>query len=212
MGNVSGLAAAAQGVSALSSAANGYSQYQSQLGQAKWQSQAYNQNAQIALMQGAVAGTNAERAAMIRGQQAAQVVGKQRAIIGNGAANVNTGSAAQVQVDTGAAAVRDEQQIMNNAALQAWGYQTEASNYESQAQMAKIAGRFNANSSLISGGLGFARGVVGGAYYGKQAGWFDTTQEEAAAYSKNKPKPEDLYRRDISGNYLGGGWSISQGR
>src|SRR6185436_7320861 len=118
VGNVSGLAATAQGISALSSAANGYSQYSSQLMQSKWQQDRYNMNAQLALRQGATS-------ASLRGQQAAQMVGKQRAIIGSGAADVNTGSAAKVQADTLNAAGIDQAQIMNNAALEAWGYRTQ---------------------------------------------------------------------------------------
>lgn len=175
MGNASGLAAVAQGIGGVTSAANGYSQAQGQLGQAAWQTQAYNQNAQIALMQGNTAEANAERAAGIRGLQAAQTIGKQRAVISGGAANVNTGSAADIQADTAAAAIQDEKQIMNNAALQRWGYGVEATNYEAQARLAKIAGRHNATGSLISGGLGFAQGALGTVAYGSKAGWFDKT-------------------------------------
>jgi hypothetical protein len=164
-------------------------QYQSQLAQSKWQSQAYNQNAQMALYQGKVAMDSGERAAALRGQQAAQLIGRQRAVISSGAANVNTGSAAQVQEDTAAAAAQDRAQIMNNAALQRWGYQVEATNYEAQARMAKIAGRFNANSSLISGGLGFARDSMAGAYYANKAGWFETPPSDFDSWRARYGQP-----------------------
>jgi hypothetical protein len=176
MGNASGLMAAAQGISALSGVGNSISQYGAEMGQSKWASQAYKQNAALANMQGRYAMENGATAAGIRGQQAAQLIGRQRAVISSGAADVNTGSAAKVQADTAAAAAQDRAQIMNNAALQRWGFGVEATNYEAQARLAKIAGRYNANSSLISGGLGFARDMTRAAYYGKQAGWFDGKQ------------------------------------
>src|SRR5689334_9779681 len=122
--------------------------------QSKWQQDRYNMNAQMALRQGATS-------AAVRGEQAAQMVGKQRAVIGSSAADVNTGSAAKVQADTLNAAGIDQAQIMNNAALEAWGYRT-------QGAMTRIAGRSNAMNSLISGGLGFAQGALGAAYYGNK--------------------------------------------
>ncbi len=173
MANVASLGATAQGMSAIAGAANTYSQYNGTLEQSRFQQSAYNQNAQLALQQGNVAYANGQRMADVRGLQAAQLIGKQRAIISSGAADVNTGSAARVQEDTAAAAAMDRAQIMNNAALQRWGYGVESTNYETQARLAKTAGRFSANSSLISGGLQFARDTYGAGTYGKKAGWFD---------------------------------------
>lgn len=173
MGNVSGLSAAASGMSAVAGVGNTISQYNSTLEQSRFQRSAYNQNAQMALMHGNVAYANGERMAGYRGLQAAQLIGRQRAVISSGAADVNTGSAARVQEDTAAAAAMDRSQIMNNAALQRWGHQVESTNYETQARMAKTAGRFSANSSLISGGLQFARDAYGAGVYGKKAGWFE---------------------------------------
>lgn len=176
MGNISALMATAQGISALAGVGNSISQYGSTLEQSRFASQANRLNAQMARQQGDIAWGNAQQMAAVRGQQAAQTIGRQRAIISSGAADVNTGSAAQVQAATADTAARDRAQIMNNAALQRWGFGIEATNYETQARLAKSAGRYNANSSLISGGLGFARDMYGAASYGKRAGWFDKAE------------------------------------
>jgi hypothetical protein len=171
MGNLASLAAIAQLGSAAATAGNAYGQYSSNLGQAKFATSALNQNATIADMQAAQAQKNAEQAAAYRGLQASQQIGKER--VGTGAAKSNTGSAAKVQSDIASAAIQDEAQIMNNAALQKWGYGIEAAQYRTQGQLAKIAGRYKANSSLISGGMKFAGDLGQAGLYANKGGVFD---------------------------------------
>lgn len=173
MGNISALSAAASGASAIASLGNTYSQYSSALSQGAFQNQMYQQNARMASLQGDAAWNAGVRDANLRSERAKQLIGRQRAVISSGAADVNTGSAAKVQEDAAAAAAADRATILNNAALSRWGFASEASQYQMQGKLAKSAGRYNANSSLISGGLGFARDAAAFGYYGKKAGWFD---------------------------------------
>lgn len=170
MGNLSGLAAIAQLGGAAASAGNAYSQYGAQLGQAKYQAGALNQNAAFADMQAAQAIKVGEFAAAQRGAQAAQEIGKYRVSTGN--VDVNTGTAAKVQEDIASAAAVDRTNILANASLNRWGYGIQAADYRGQARMAKIGGRFAANSALAAGASEVGRAGIGAAYYGSQAGWF----------------------------------------
>jgi hypothetical protein len=166
MSNLASLAALAQGGAALADAGQAYGSYQGQLMQSKYQAGVLNQNAALAGVQAAQAQKAADFEANLRSAQGKKAVADARTYTSD-AVDVNTGSAAREQADIAAAAITDRANILNNAALQRWGYGIEAANYSTQAKMAKIGGRFGANSSLISGGMRFARDLGAAGYYYK---------------------------------------------
>lgn len=176
MGNLAGLAAVAQIGGATATAGNAYSQYSSSLASSKYQAGVLNQNAQFATTQGDQAMERGAFEAAQRGLRAGQVIGAQKAAIAGSAVDASTGSAAKLGEDTRAAAGVDQETIMNNAALQRWGYGIEAAGYRSQARMAKIGGRFAARSALAGGAAGLGKDALAFDYYASKAGWFDSEQ------------------------------------
>lgn len=112
-----------------------------------------NINAQSANLQGEDARRIGEQDAAQRLQQGGMDASSARAKAAAQGINVDTGSAAKVQGDIKAAAITDASTIRKNAAMQAWGYGVEASNYRMQGRFAAIAGWNQGAQSLISGGM-----------------------------------------------------------
>lgn len=168
MGEVGSLAALSQGVSGLSSAANGYSQYTAFNAQGRAQRNLSNVNAQMADLQAADAIRRGGKTATLIREQGAQIEGQQRVGLAAGGVDVNSGTAAQIQSDTKTLTEMDALQAQNNAALEALGYKMESTNLTAQGQMARISGRLQGGQSLISGGMGFARdSMMAAALYNK---------------------------------------------
>lgn len=86
-------------------------------------------------------------------QRALQLVGSQRARMAAQGIDISSGSALDVQVDTGKLAEIDALTVRNNAAREAWGFKTQAADYERRAGLARIAGRNRATTTLLTGGL-----------------------------------------------------------
>lgn len=63
--------------------------------------------------------------------------------------DVNTGSAAAVQASQRGANAFDIETIVHNADLSAYGYRTQAKNFEDQATQDEVGGFLNAGSTLI---------------------------------------------------------------
>lgn len=82
-----------------------------------------------------------------------KLVGAQRAGFGAGGADVNTGSALEVQAQTAEHGAMDALTIKNNAWKQAWGLHQEASNTRFQGEMSKYAGRSAAGRTYATAGL-----------------------------------------------------------
>lgn len=73
--------------------------------------------------------------------------------------NVNTGSAVDVQESAREVNKLDTDTTLNNAALKAYGYRTQATGFEAETKLDKSA----ATSDLIGGGLGAAGSLLGDA-------------------------------------------------
>jgi hypothetical protein len=131
---------------------------------------AANYQAQVAANNQIIANQNAEYATQA-GEQQATVEGlKNRSLAGtlrtDMAANnidVNTGSAADVQTGQRQAGLLDVQTVRQNAALQSYGYRTQASNFGAQQGLQQLAaandiqaGNIAATSSLLSGATSVA--------------------------------------------------------
>jgi hypothetical protein len=134
--------------------AGGYASYNAQLAQGRYASSAANINAQTAAQQA----QEAEAVGNVQAQRRLKQGALDAAEVRN---SVTSGdSAARAEADARIAAIEDAATLRHNAALQAWGLGMESNSYRTQGRLAKIGARNEASQSLISGGLGFARGVA----------------------------------------------------
>lgn len=83
----------------------------------------------------------------------AEVLGSQRVATASQGLDLNTGSALAVQQETVTKSADDARAIENNAFMEALGLKYEALNTRQQGRMAKIAADFEADMSLVNGGL-----------------------------------------------------------
>lgn len=65
--------------------------------------------------------------------------------------DVNTGSNADVQIGNRETSTLDSETVLNNAELQAYGYTTQATNYEAQSKEDVAAGDIGAVGDILSG-------------------------------------------------------------
>lgn len=159
-----------------SSLANGIAQSGAYRMQGQFAKQMGEQNASFANLQASQAIQNGELMAEREGTKAGALIGAQRASYAAQGVAVNSGSAAAAQADTAGMSAIDQLMIRNNAAREAWGYKVQALNDTTQGKFAALAGKANANSTMLTGGLGFLQGVTKGAYYADKGGLFGGTR------------------------------------
>lgn len=130
------------------------------------QMQASQYQAKVASNNAIIAKQNAAYAASAGAAQAEQAGLKARSQAANVRAgeaaagvDVNTGSAADVQTGQREIGALDTQTVSNNAALEAYGYQTQAANFRSQVSMDHYAGDY----ALEAGFTNAAAAAAGGA-------------------------------------------------
>lgn len=99
---------------------------------------------------------NADRAIQAGQQKAqtaslknAQNVARVTAAMAANGVNTNTGSSVDVQEGQRKTGVLDAETVLNNAQLEAYGYRTQQSNYESEAKL----DRFRGDSALVGAGI-----------------------------------------------------------
>lgn len=156
------LAYAAIAASVISAGVGAYSSIQSGAAQsaaANYQSEINNQNAQIAA-QNATAATQAgnaqaEQQMMRNSEQQAKI----RADIGASGLDVNSGSAADLQSGQGIIGNLDVLTIRNQAARQAYGYETQSTGFSNQAQLNQAQAGFDTTAGTIGG----ISSILGGA-------------------------------------------------
>jgi hypothetical protein len=129
---------------------------------------ASNYAAQVAANNAAIARQNANYAEEAGNSQASMVALKGAATSGKiktgqaaSGVNVNTGSAATVQQSQRVLSKLDTEQTLSNAELQAYGYRTQATNFEAQSgldvaegKQAMEGGEIGAGGDLLSGAPG----------------------------------------------------------
>lgn len=81
-----------------------------------------------------------------------QIRAQQEVVMGAGNLDPNMGTAGQVLDQTSTMGTLDALTLRTNAARQAWGYNTQATNSNLQGSMARTAGYFGAAGTLLSGG------------------------------------------------------------
>jgi hypothetical protein len=147
---------------AMSTGANAYVQAGAISEQGKFQTQQMETNARMAKMQADQATKRGEKAAQAVRQKTKQLIGSQRAALAAQGIEVNADTAADIQADTSALGALDALTVKNNAWLEAWGYKVQANDYETQAKMVSNAAKYNSKMTLVTGGIGMARDVLGG--------------------------------------------------
>jgi len=162
-------AAASLAVTSIGVGVSAYGAHQQ--GQAAKKAGAYN--AQIAENNRVIAEQNAEYANRAGIAKAEQESLKGRVALGKikaaqGASGVNIGSPSSTDVQEGAreANVLDVANVIQNAQLQAYGYKSQATNFQAQGQLAMLEGE-NAASAANTKALGTllsGAGSVGGSY------------------------------------------------
>jgi len=135
---------------------------------AKYQAQVARNNEIIALQQAAY--TRQEGAAQAQQQdlKSAQLIGRQKAVLGASGVDLESGSPRDVQQSQVELARLDALTVQSNAERKAWGFDVEAVNQKAQSQLhymqaaqAKKAATLSAFSSIL-GGVGQFAGKWGG--------------------------------------------------
>ena len=100
-------------------------------------------------------------------QNTASLIGSQRAMLAGAGLDVNSGSPLDVQSDSAKLGELNAQTIRHNAALEAYGYQTQASNFSAQSQLydarsawASATGYTNLLGNAIGDGLSFTNKLM----------------------------------------------------
>ena len=145
------------------SAYGSYEAGQAQKGEATYQAAVARNNEQIANQNANYAEQAGRAKAEAQGLKGAATGGHLKASQAASGIEVNTGSAVDTQVSQREGAQLDTETVMSNSNLQAYGYRTQATNFEAEAGLkdteaaqAETAGDIGAVSSLLSGASGTA--------------------------------------------------------
>lgn len=111
-------------------------------------------------------GEKEARRAQAGGQR---LVGRQRAALAAQGIDISSGTALAAQEDVAEITAREALTIRNNAWREAWGLRIGAVGTAAQVQFAAIGARAQAQATLLTGGLGAARELLGGAAQYRQA-------------------------------------------
>lgn len=109
-------------------------------------------NAQLADLQGESTLRAGEAEAVVVGEKVGKEVGAARASFAGQGVDVDTGSAQAVQSSSDVQGQLAEETIRSNAWRQAWGFDVEASNYRSQAEMTRAEGEQESENTLLTAG------------------------------------------------------------
>lgn len=154
--------------SAALSGASAYQASASQKAQAKFQGQMAENNAVMAEYSRQDALQRGGEAAVKAQQEARRLRGAQVVRLASNGLDLNSGSAAAILDDTDYFGQQDAQQIRNNAARQAWGYQVEGQNLTSSAAM--FSATADAEKPGLSAGLSAGGSLLSSAAMYKAAG------------------------------------------
>lgn len=153
-------------VGTVASAFGAISQGNSAAAQAKYQAQVAKNNQTQAYQNANYASAAGETQSYEQGLKERTITGAIDAGIAAGGIDVNSGSAKDVKVSQDILSQQDVQQVRQTAALQAYGYKTQATNFGAQAQLDTAqagfdqeAGWLNGLGSLLTGAVKYGKGV-----------------------------------------------------
>lgn len=151
---------ASMGLSAIGSITSALSQSSAIRAQGDYESTIARTNASIADLQASQTLEQGDLAASRKNLQTQEQVGSEKAAQGASGTDVSGGSAAAVRAGTAGVGTIDELTIRNNAARQAWGFQTSAIQDTYKGQFAQLTAKAQSTQSLLSGGLGAISGPL----------------------------------------------------
>lgn len=189
MGSATGLLVAnlAEGSAGL---ANGMVQGRALNAQGKYEQGRFNANARLEALKAEDALQRGNLEANAVRSRADRLQGAQVAQAGASGVDARVGSPADVQAETGQLGAQDALTVRNNAWLEAWGHRVQAADLTDRGAMARIGARSAAGSTIATGGLQFARGLMNG---GVQ---YDQYRDKTA------PKDPSLYVKPPSGKNM----------
>ncbi|WP_347989502.1 hypothetical protein [Methylomonas sp. AM2-LC] len=173
IGSVGSMLGTGTALSLASSGLSGYNQYlqsNAQQQSALYQSKVEANNAQLALDNRSSTLQAGQAAAMQSEQQAAQVLGEQRAGLAGNGVMANSGSAVDLLTTTHFLNNADVNTIQANAAMSAWGYSQQAQNYSANSALSNwqaknsspgLAAAMTGGSTLLTSGSRYAMGNAG---------------------------------------------------
>lgn len=126
---------------------------------AKYNAQVAQQNAQLATQNAQWTGAEGEQQYGVQGLKTQATAGAQKAGEAGNNVDVNSGSAVAVRQGTAEAGQLSSMNIRSNAARQAYGYETQSTQYTGQAALDKS----QAQSDITAGYLGAGADVLKGA-------------------------------------------------
>jgi hypothetical protein len=103
-------------------------------------------------------------------KKVAMIQGAQRAAMGGSGGNVESGTFADIQLDTATLGETDAQNIRTNSLREAWGYKNQATNYTMAGEEALRSGAEKANYYR---GQAVGSILTGASSVSKSMGWFD---------------------------------------
>lgn len=141
--------------------------------QARFQQSAAQRHADVMGMAAGDARLRGDAEAQRVAARGSQVIGAQKAAAGASGVDIASGSPAQLINASSGKVELDVKTAQNNAAREAWGYETEQTNAQLQASQAGSA----ADYALVGGALGAAGSALGGGArtykaYRDRGGWF----------------------------------------
>lgn len=166
MSDTASLMAVSQATSAVSTGAGAYNASESAMAEGRYQKQMSEINAKLSNMQATAAEKRGETEAQQKNKETQQLVGRQRAMAAAQGVDVNAGSVFDIQQGTQTLGAIDAMTIKNNAYREAFGYKSEAANYQAQGDFADLSARNKSRNSLVTGGLGVISGTMQSIYYG----------------------------------------------
>lgn len=114
------------------------------------------QNAAVANQAAGTALANGQQQATMRAMQGSRTAGAQTAGFAASGVSASAGSALDVLGDTALVSKEDQDVIQNNAARTAWGYQTQASNFQQKAGLDEQEGSSEEVGDILGGVSGAA--------------------------------------------------------
>ncbi len=140
-----------QGLDVVSNALTTYANMKAAKNQAEYEAKVDEQNKSIALQQEMATGQQgAMQQSQIR-QQAKQVTGAQKTGYAASGLDIQAGSPLAAISDTAYKSGQDVATSRYNTALNMWGLQQQANEYQDQANSARIAGKNKSTSALLTG-------------------------------------------------------------
>lgn len=165
---------ASMGVSALGAVVTAFGESSASRAQGEYEAGIARTNATIAGIQARQTLEAGDITASRKDMETRAVVGTLRARQGGSGVDVNAGSPAAVRAGVAGVGGADELTIRNNAARQAWGFQTEAIEDIYKGQFAQLTAKSKSRQSILNGGLSAISGPLSiGANYQRFARYMD---------------------------------------